>query len=152
MWTTGVKLEMTYSTEAALDYCSLGVWIPTQPLVLCRIQCRKPKFWCHLGLPQLVVSTKWFKLGLTDTSACRNSIKCVPLVALCFGNAALDMCRKKKEMRVAGAFLAQKLSLFPLPSAPFISPCSCTKVVGFFFSFLSLIMHNHTDSPYWRGI
>ena len=41
------------------------------------------------------MSTKWFKLRLTDTSACRNSIKCVPLVALCIGIAALDICRKK---------------------------------------------------------
>lgn len=41
------------------------------------------------------MNAKWFKLRLTDTSACRNSIKCVPLVALCIGIAALDICRKK---------------------------------------------------------
>lgn len=83
---------------------AFGPWKAHQMLIRCRIQCRKPKFWCHLGLPQLVVNTKWFKLGLTDTSACRNSVKCVPLVALCIGIAALDMCRKKRKCELLEHF------------------------------------------------
>lgn len=101
LWMWDIRKKMLdYWSKASYNlpqWFSVGLldtswlWKPHQML----IQCRKPKFWCHLGLPQLVVNTKWFKLGLTDTSACRNSIKCVPLVALCIGIAALDMCRKK---------------------------------------------------------
>lgn len=105
LWTEGHMEKMQdYQGEGSYNlpqWFSIGLldtsgqWKPHQMLIQCRIQCRKPKFWYHLGLPQLVVNTKWFKPGLIDTSVCRNSVKCVPLVALCIGIAALDMCRKK---------------------------------------------------------
>lgn len=113
-----------------------GPWKPHQMLIQCRIQCIKPKFWCPLGLPQLVVSAKWFKLGLTDTSACRNSIKCVPLVALCIGIAALDMCRGKKKKGNVSCWSISSSKANALPP----SHCSLHltllshKVVVFFWS------------------
>lgn len=107
------------------DTC--GLWKPHQTV----IQCRKTKFWCHLGLLQLVLNTEWFKLGLTDTSACSNSIKYVPLVALCIGIAALHMCRKKENVN-HWSISSSKVNTLP-PSHYSIAPCSLTGVLFFVF-------------------